>query len=172
MPRKHHQRTIDRINLLVRLELANPSLSLAEIAQLAGMKLTRFSIVRGSSLYQQIKNRYLTGLITNLDNKVSDQYKTSRETLSFAVPIALQELVKQVLSCPDERVKNKAANDILDREGTFAKVSRLKLSQTTSEKAAGDEKDKEVANQLLDALAKSAPSADTSGLDPATDIIQ
>ena len=169
--KKYSQRSIDRVNLLVRLELANPSLSLQEVAQLAGLKLTRFSIIRGTPLYLQIKNRYLTGLLANLDNKVSNQYQASKETLSFAVPIALQSLVQQVLSSTDERVKNKAANDILDREGTFAKVRRLSVSSTGIEKAAGDDKDKEVAGELLKALAK-APDPNISDLDPPTDIIQ
>lgn len=150
--KKHHQRTVDRINLLVRLELANPTLSLLEIAQLAGIKQTHFAIIRATPLYQQVKNKYVTGLLTNLDQKVSDQYKTSKETLSFAVPIALQNLVKQAMNASDERVKNKACNDILDREGSFAKVTRMKLSTTTTEKQAGDEKDQDTAAQLLKAL--------------------
>lgn len=173
--KKHSQRTIDRINILVRLELANPTLSLMEVAQLAGIKQTRFAIIRANPLYTQIKNRYMTGLLTKLDHQVSDNYKLSKSTLEFAVPLALQGLVKQAISSSDERVRNKACNDILDREGSFAKVTRMKLQTTVAEKQAGDEKDQETANELAKALAANKPSTSTPDItdqDIATDLIQ
>ena len=165
---RHHQRTIDKINLLVRLELANPLKNATEIAELAGIKLQRFSIIKTLPLYRQIHNQYMSGIVMRLDSQVSDNYKLGQETLKFAVPLALQGLVQQALNAKDERVKNKAINDILDREGSFAKVSRTTLTVEDASKAASD-KDNEMAQEMLKALNTKKP-IDTT--DPLTDTIQ
>jgi len=150
---KHHQRTIDRIHLLVRLELANPLLNPGEIAQLAGIKPTRFTTFKALPLYRQIHNQYLTGVITLLDDQVHEVYKLkqTQETLQFAVPLAMQALLKQAMQEKDLRVQNKAANDILDRHGHFAKVRRIGIA-TPEQGGAGDAKDNDVAQELIKAM--------------------
>lgn len=166
---RHHIRTIDKIHLLVRLELANPLMSSSDVAALAGIKIGRFTMMKRLPLYQQIHNQYMSGIVTRLDSQVDRNFKLGQETLKFAVPLALQGLVAQALHAKDERVKNKAMNDLLDREGSFAKVSRTSLTVTEATASATD-KDNETAAQLLDALKKQKELINTP--DPLTDTIQ
>lgn len=165
---RHHQRTVDKINLLVRLQLAHPLMSANDVAALAGVGAARAAIIRSLPLYKQIHSQYMTGIVLGLDSQVKDNLKLNQETLKFAVPLALQGLVQQALHAKDERVKNKAMNDILDREGSFAKVSRTSLTVEEQGKAASD-KDNEMAVAMLKAL----DSKKTNNIpDPTTDTIQ
>lgn len=127
MPRRGlHHRTIDKMHIIVRAELANPLLSTVDLGALIGLSVVRLNTIRNLPLYRQIKNQYMTGTILRpLDQKVEKRYDVAKDTLSFAVPMAMQTLVQQALSAKDERVKNKACNDILDRDGRFAKVTRI-----------------------------------------------
>lgn len=163
-----HQRTIDKINLIVRNEMANPLMSTQDIAALVGVGAGRLGVIRMLPLYKQIRNQYMTGIVTRLDNKVEENFKLGGETLKFAVPLALQGLVQQALHAKDERVKNKAINDILDRDGTFAKVSRTTLTVEEQGKAAND-KDNEMAQAMLKALEQKKVN---NSPDPTTDMIQ
>jgi len=151
--RKHHLRTIDKMHILIRLELANPLLSSTDIAKLAGIGIGRFGMMKRLPLYQQLHNQYMTGLVTRLDVKVDANLTLTKETLHFAVPLAMQTLLKQALQEKDLRVQNKACNDLLDRDGHFAKVRRLGLAtKDQGGVTAADSKDNEVANELIKAL--------------------
>jgi hypothetical protein len=150
--KKLHTRTIDKINLLVRLELDNPYLSSTNIASLCGLSIQRYSILKSSPYYQQIHNQYMTGLLTNLDQSIGSKYIQAQKTLEFGVPIAIQGLVKQALLAKDERVKNKAFNDILDRDGRFAKVQRHGLA-TAEQGGVADDKDNKAVLEMLKAMA-------------------
>lgn len=160
-----HQKTIDRVNILVRLELANPLLTAPDIAKLAGLTMPSLIRVKNLPLYKQIHNQYMTGVITRLDIKVDDGYQLARETLKFAVPVALQNLVAQALNSKDERVKNKACNDLLDREGTFAKTTRTDVTVKDQVSPVTDE-DKSIADQLLAAKNSAVAPIVTPAGDP------
>lgn len=174
-PRKPHTRTIDKIHILVRLELANPILSMGEIAQLANIDYNRFIRLKRLPVFKQIHNQYLTGVLTKLDNKYDQQLKLTQETMQFAVPIAMQALVKQALQDKNMRIQNKACNDILDRDGHFAKVQRIGLP-TREQGGVAEDADNKAAAELLQAIKDgSAGGAAKRPLDeqpPATDTIQ
>lgn len=153
--KKPHQRSLDKINLLVRMELLNPQMSSTQIALLCGITLNRFSILKRTPEYQRVHNAYMTGLLTDIDLKVKSNYELEQGTLDMAVPIALQGLVQQALNSKDERVKNKAFNDILDRHGRFAKVSRVGLP-TSEQGGVASDKDNAAVDELVKAL-KAAP---------------
>src|SRR6266702_6892073 len=147
---KHHLRTIDNMHILIRIKLANPLLSSTDIAKLAGIGIGRFSLLKRTNLYQQLHNQYITGLVNRLDTKVDKNLTLTQETLHFAVPLAMQALLKQALQEKDLRVQNKACNDLLDRDGHFSKFRRLGLA--TKEQggvSAADAKDNDVANELI-----------------------
>jgi hypothetical protein len=168
--KKHHQRTIDKINLLVRLELDNPQLSSTQVALLCGLSINRFSVLKASPLYQTIHNQYMTGLLTSFDTKIKNGYSISQETLDFAVPIAMQGLVKQALTVKDERVKNKAFNDILDRDGRFAKVSRIGMT-VNEQGSIAEDKDNKAVLEMIHAL-NSKPKTATISTPPLTETTQ
>lgn len=150
-PRGHHNRTLTLIDLLVRLELANPTLNFVELATLADIKPGRYLWLRKLAAYSRVKQSYTTGIISNLDEVVQKKLNLTQTTLDFAVPMAMQALVQQALSSKDERVKNKAANDILDRHGHFAKVSRVG-APTEEQGGVATDADQEVADKLAEAL--------------------
>lgn len=152
-PKGHAQRTIDLINVLVRVEQANPQLTYLDVARLIGIKTLRYERLRKLPIYQTIKNQHQTGLISRLDTKVSDHLSLTQETLSYAVPLAMQTIVLQALNAKDERIRNKAANDILDRDGHFAKVSRVGMA-TEQQGGVAKEADNETAKNLMSALNK------------------
>jgi len=151
---KHHLRTIDKMHILIRLELANPLLSSSDIAKLAGVGIGRFSTLKRLPLYQQLHNQYMTGLVTRLDTKVDKNLTLTQETLHFAVPLAMQALLKQALQEKDLRVQNKACNDLLDRDGHFAKVRRLGLATKDQGGVTNtDTRDNDTAAELIKAMA-------------------
>lgn len=152
--RKPRQRTIDRINLLVRLELANPLMNSTQVAELCGLSINQFSVLKKTREYQAIHNVYTTGVYSNLDVKVRDIYNNAQNTLEIAVPMAMQEIFKQALNAKDERVRNKACNDILDRDGHFAKVSRIGMA-TTEQGGVADDKDNKAVLEMMNALRSS-----------------
>jgi hypothetical protein len=172
MANKHRQRTLDKIHLLIRLELANPQYSSTQVAELCGLTINRFSVLKKSSLYQQIHNQYMTGLLTTFDTNIKNSYNLSKQTLEFAVPIAMQKLVEQALNAKDARVQNKALNDILDRDGRFAKVSRIGM--TVDDKGGvAEEKDNKAVLEMLQALKQTTkPTPAQNGIPPLTDKIQ
>jgi hypothetical protein len=126
-------------------------LSSADVAKLCGVTINRFSVLKSSPYYQQIHNQYMTGILTVLDQNIRKNYDLSQKTLEFAVPIAMQGLVKQALTAKDERVKNKAYNDILDRDGRFAKVSRIGLP-TNEQGGVAEDKDNKAVLEMMQAL--------------------
>lgn len=172
---KVHKRTIDKIHLIVRMELAHPLKHQLEIAMLCGLSPVRYSLLKRSKEYLQIHSQYLSGVLTKLDNQVEENLKLSSETLKFAVPIALQNLVAQALQTKDLRVQNKACNDLLDRDGHFAKVTRVGLA-TPDQGGVANDKDNEVASELIKALQTApvlsqpaqAPTAPTISSPPLT----
>ena len=93
----------------------------------------------------------MTGILTSLDESIGNKYTQGQKTLEMAVPIALQALFKQAMHSKDERVKNKAANDILDRDGRFAKVQRVGLP-TAEQGGVAEDKDNKAVLEMLKAM--------------------
>jgi hypothetical protein len=164
IPRKYHTRTIDRVHLLVRLELANPQLSGIEVARLAGLTAQKASVLRMTPLYRTVHNNFFSGVIAGLDNQVKDNLGLTQATLKFAVPVAMERLLKQALQEKDLRVQNKACNDILDRDGHFAKVTRVGLA-TEEQGGVANDKDNKVASDLLNALRQQTPIPQQPSID-------
>lgn len=156
-PHSPNQRSIDKINLLIRLELDNPMLSSTDIAKLCGISINRFSVLKASPYYQRIHNQYMTGILTMLDGNIKNSFDISQKTLEFAVPLAMQGLVKQALQAKDERIRNKAFNDILDRDGRFAKVSRIGVT-TNAESVVAEDKDNRAVLEMMRALNNQTPN--------------
>jgi len=155
------------------MEIANPQFTFVDIARLTGVKDARYTRLRNLPIYQTIKNQQMTGILTRLDTKVSDSINLTQETLSYAVPLAMQEIVKQALNAKDERIRNKACNDILDRDGHFAKVSRVGLA-TEQQGGIAKEQDNETARNLISALKSqpALPGPATIDSKPATETTQ
>lgn len=161
-----HDRTIDRITLMVRIELSSPTLTIADICKMVGITPSRYSAIKKLPVYRIIKNQFMSGIVTDLNNKVNTQLQLNRKTLEMAVPIALSGLLQQAMTAKDERVRNKAYNDILDRDGTFAKVRRVNVAATTQKEHELNDNDKAAAELLAAMLPQSTAENNKGFKDP------
>ena len=151
---KHHVRTIDRIRVICRLEIGNFGMSSAEIAKHVGMSLTSYSILKKTKIYQAIKNQYLTGVLSELDQDIVENIPIQRKILSQGVPVALENLLALASQKVDKKLQFEASKEILDRHGAHAKVSRI--GAPTIEQGVGNPKDAAVADEVIkSALAQS-----------------
>lgn len=179
MPQKKHRlRTMDKMHLLIRAELANPMMSSTEVAALCGLSIWKFSVLKATPMYRQLHNTYMTGLLSSYDNKVNDAVGLTQETMNLAIPVAMQKLVAQMIQDKDMKIQNKACNDLLDRHGRFAKVKRVGAPTDEQGRGIAEDKDNKAVSEMLKMLEKTAGegagAAGTSGnsgsIPPAADI--
>jgi hypothetical protein len=150
-PKGSHEKTILKAEMAVRLEMLNLGYSDAQIALHIGMSLGSFKMLRKTDVYKRIFSQYVTGVIVPLDEKIRDNYSIGRKILTDAVPIALQNLVMAAAQKLDKKLQMEASRELLDREGSFSKVSRVGLP-TKDQGGFADSKDNTIAADLLNAL--------------------
>lgn len=170
-PKGNHEKTILKAEIAVRLEMLNLGYSDGQIALHIGMTLGAFKMLRKTDIYKRIFSQYVTGVITPLDEKVRDNYQIGRKILQDAVPIALQNLVMNAAQKVDKKLQMEASKELLDREGSFSKVSRVGLPTKDQGGFAAPE-DNTVANDLMNALkANEASKSPDVTSDPLTNAI-
>jgi hypothetical protein len=103
----------------------------------------------------------MTGLVSSLDVNVREQYNMTKKTLEFAVPIAMQAILKQALQEKDLRIQNKACNDLLDRHGSFPKVTRQSV-EVQDHRGIAEDKDNRAVREMIEALDKMKTSTNTT----------
>jgi hypothetical protein len=155
---KHHSKTVDKIRIACRLEMLNLGLKDKDIATHIGMSQTSYSLLKKTKIYQQLHTQFLTGVLSVADADIVDNLPLQRRILSHAVPSALENLVALATQRIDKKMQFEASKEILDRHGSFAKVSRIGLP--TLEQGVGSERDQEVASELISALAKTKKKND------------
>lgn len=151
-PRKPHQKTIDRIHIAVRLEMRNLGMPDSQIARIIGISQSAYSILKKTKIYQDIKVQYTSGILSKLDDGVEDTYGNARKYLEVGVPIAMANLLRMAMDETNKRLQFKASQEILDRHGLHAKVSRIGVA-TPEQNAAATNEDNEMAQALLAAKA-------------------
>lgn len=121
------QRTFSRMERIARL--SQRGWKDVEIAAYLGVTPQTIGLDKKSPDYIAIELRVTQGVITELDEELSQGEFLRNKLKKTLVPAALEALADAVL---DKRVALKtrleAASEILDREGTFAKVSRVGIS--------------------------------------------
>lgn len=170
---KHHHKTILKIKMACRLEMLNLGLKDSQIAQHIGMSLTSYSLLKKTKLFQQLHNQFLTNILSSADKDIVDSFELQREVLKQAVPVALENLYNLASQKVDRKLQFQASLEILDRHGAHAKVSRIGLP--TSEQGVGTAKDAELAQELIQALAKQRKADVTSNTiesEPLSDSVQ
>jgi len=150
---KHHSKTVDRIRIACRLELLNLGIQDKEIAAYLGMSQTSYSLLKKTKIYQQLHLQYLTGVLSNADDEVTNNFEYQRKILARGVPIALENLLRAASQRVDSKLNFEASKELLDRHGVHAKVSRIGLPNI--EQDASTPKDNEIAQEVLQAFAKS-----------------
>lgn len=139
-----------RAETAIRLEIANPHLTDAEIASHIGLTPAGYAMLKMRPTYKTLKQQYTTGILSSVDVKIADDYSSLMERHRKQVPIALQKLYDLVGS-RDEKIQMRAVEQVLNRDGRFAEVSRIGMA-TPDQGGFVGAADANVANNLIQAL--------------------
>lgn len=122
-------RTQKRMELIVRLE--NAGVSESQMAQMLCVSVPRVRQIKRSREYLKARIKITQGLIVDHDLMLEQTRDQRREILRNLLPPALQVIANAVMNPPsgifEKRMQVQVAQDILDREGTFAKISRAEI---------------------------------------------
>ncbi len=118
-----------RMELAVRLE--NAGLGEAAAAAMLCISVPRLRFMKKSPEYHIARMRITHGIIVDTDSRMDLIKAQRKEYLTASLPPALQVLAN-IMQSPDNslaamKLKANVAQDLLDREGTFAKISRTEI---------------------------------------------
>jgi len=119
----------------------------AEIAQFLDMTVAGLAQLKADPEYAIVRMEVLTGVVSTVQEEMIASMEYKHERMRAMIPQALQNLYDLARSS-NENVKLKATAEILDREGTMAKVSRIGLA-TQDQGGVGTVLDDEIASNLL-----------------------
>ena len=126
---KKQLKTQLRYEKVVRLESAG--FSEAAIAAMITISVPRLRMLKKRPDYLNVRMRLMHGIILDMDSQLEQVKQQRREMLVQMLPPALQivanELQAPAITLAERKHKLALAQDILDREGTFAKVSRTEI---------------------------------------------
>lgn len=159
--------------LAIRFQLKNPNAKQTEVAAHIGVTTVTLSQWQADPTWKDLQNQIITGVLSHVDEGLAEDINAQRLTLKRAVPLALQNLVDLALQTSNPAIKLKATQEILDREGNHARVTRVGLP-TEAQGGVASSIDNDVANALLQALsaaqaAKQQPKEVTIDDPPATE---
>ena len=121
-----------RLELIVRME--NAGLPESAIGAMLGISVNRIRHIKKSTDYLAARMKITVGLIVDQEGSLADIREQRKEMLVQMLPAALQVIANAVnapaLSLGERRFQHDVARDILDREGTFAKVQRSEITTT------------------------------------------
>ena len=122
-------KTQKRFETIVRLEAAGFGES--AIAAMLCISKLRLSQIRKSEEYLAARMQITHGIILDHDKKVSQIKEQRRELMTQMLPDALRivatELTRPAVTINDRKLQTTIALELMDREGTFAKVSRTEV---------------------------------------------
>jgi hypothetical protein len=145
---KLHEKTIIKLQILARLELQNLGMTDAALALHLGVKTQVVTRLKRTLIYGQIKSQLLSGIMSDMDESITNNYNLNRKILKSAVPTALENLVALAAQKIDKSLQFKASQEILDREGSFTKVSRQVVTVNDINGFASEE-DNSIAKELI-----------------------
>jgi len=121
-----------------------------EIAAFLNLSLAGLAQMKADPEYAAIRMQVLTGVVSDAEKELIRDTEYKHELLRDLVPAALRNLF-DLANSQNESIKLKATAEILDREGTMAKVSRIGLA-TADQGGIGNSIDDETAANLVTAL--------------------
>lgn len=166
-----HEKTIDKMQIAARIEMANLGMTDDAIAMHLGVRVAVFRRLKKVKMYQQIKSQLLTGILAPLDEDLNNNYNVNKRRLASAVPMALENLMALASQKVDKGLQLKASQDLLDREGSFAKVSRQNVTVVDKNQASTPEDDAVAAEILHAARSSNNNKVDIDG-EPLTNKVQ
>lgn len=137
--------------LAIRFQLKNPNAKQSEVAKHIGVTTVTLSQWQADPDWQDLHNQIVTGILSHVDEDLAEDVTQQRLTLKRLLPVALQNLAAFATQDSNPQLKFKATQEILDREGNHARVTRMGLPTEQQGGVAGSI-DNEVASKLIEAL--------------------
>jgi hypothetical protein len=151
------QKRARKLELIARLTADPAGYTNEQIANHLGCTTQTVVLIRQLPEYQAKQIEVATGVTSLYDQDLRENVDNMRDELKSMIPMSLMQLRNGLVS-KDERIRIKAALEVMDREGTLARVSKSSVEHKVIPPM---EADKEVMTNLM-ALIGSAPGA-TSG---------
>ena len=127
-------RSAKRLETIVRLE--NAAISEAAAAAMLSISVNRLRLIKKTPEYLRARIKITHGIITDNDGELANIRAQRREAICELLPPALRAIADAVITPAHTLAQRKfqlsAAQDILDREGTFPRVSRSEVAAKTS----------------------------------------
>ncbi|MDR3392483.1 MAG: hypothetical protein P4L77_12200 [Sulfuriferula sp.] len=118
-----------RLETIVRLE--NAGFGEGAAAAMLCISVPRLRTIKKSPDYIATRAKLTHGIIINWDGELTQIKEQRKEILTAQLPAALaviaNELQRPAITLAERRHQVDIAKDLLDREGTFAKVSRAEI---------------------------------------------
>lgn len=148
-----------RLEMIVRME--NAGLSERQIAPMLTISVPRLRYLRKGAAYLAVRLRITHGIILDDSATLSQVKEQRREMLKEMLPDALQ-VIADVLKRPSQdidsmKVKAKVALEVMDREGTFAKITRTEVKPVESFDFDTHDKEAEAIASVINGLGAGAP---------------
>jgi len=115
-----------RLERVARLELTGLYTE-DEIAISQGVTKQYINMLKRSPDYIAIRMQVATGVIAQADREMYEEIEENHGIIREMLPEALQVVRDTLLDRSQPALRLKAAQDLLDREGTFAKVSKSEI---------------------------------------------
>jgi hypothetical protein len=122
-----------RLELMVQMENAQIPEHMA--AAMLGISLTRLKGVKKSLDYLKARMQLTLGIVVDHGQRLETIKEQRKEVLTQMLPQALQVIAHVVskptatLTVPEQKLQVAVAQDLLDREGSLAKVSKTEVKQ-------------------------------------------
>lgn len=134
---KTHFATEVILEKLVRLDLAKAQgkslITDHEVAKLLGRSIRSLAYLRKHQTYLKKRVELTTGIGMDTAKTVEESIRMQRLQLRMLMPDALRTLADQLqtkaISIQEKRLQTTVALEILDREGSFPKISRTDIHQ-------------------------------------------
>ena len=122
-------RKTKRFEDITRMELAGFTEQMT--GAMLGLSVNRLRHIKKSPDYLIVRLRLTHGIILDSSSKLSEIKAQRREMLTQMLPAALQVVARQLTETPtnlaEKALQVRVAQDVLDREGTYAKISRTEV---------------------------------------------
>ena len=145
-PGMQHKRYM-RIERLCRLELSGHTED--EMAFHQGISKVRVNQLKRTPEYISLRTQLASGIVSQADRNMLEDIDANHQIVKDMVPEALLAVRDAILDRNNPALRLRAAQDLLDREGTLAKVSKSEVKAHVEYDFAQHET---VSNSLLDAL--------------------
>src|SRR5690348_10997265 len=114
-----------RMEIAIRLELANPGLSAVDIAAHIGLTPAGYASMRNRQEFKVLYNQIASGVVSQLDAELATEASTLRKRfIETSLPPALQKL-RDALYSKDEKISLRAAESITEMSGFFPKTTTV-----------------------------------------------